>query len=93
MVPRSHSGIDPQMHVHVLKWLVTTTDEVVENIPIFLELLDQPVKDPTLRPLNVEKWKELLHITVVHQAMCHTRPCAIGTCGYQEDLYCTYFVI
>ena len=64
MVPRSHSGIDPQMHVHVLERLVTTTDEVVENIPIFLELLDQPVKYPTLRPLNLEKWKELLHITL-----------------------------
>src|SRR5258706_9186982 len=64
MVPRFHSGIDPRMHVYVLERLVTTTDEVVENIPIFLELLDQPVKDPTLRPLNVEKWKELLHITL-----------------------------
>src|SRR5258706_3602068 len=64
VVPRSHSGIDPQMHLHVLERLVTTTDEAVENIPIFLELLDQPVKDPTLRPLNVEKWKELLHITL-----------------------------
>src|SRR5258706_7016356 len=64
VVPRSHSGSDPQMHLHVLERLVTTTDEAVENIPIFLELLDQPVKDPTLRPLNVEKWKELLHITL-----------------------------
>ena len=64
MEPRSHSGIDPQMHVRVLERLVTRTDEAVENIPVFLELLDQPVKDPTLRPLNVEKWKELLHITL-----------------------------
>src|SRR5258706_9751303 len=64
VVPRSHSGIDPQMHLHVLERLVITTDEAVENIPIFLELLDQPVKDPTLRPLNVERWKELLHITL-----------------------------
>ena len=63
-VPRSHSGIDPQTHIHVLERLVTTTDEAVENIPIFLELLDQPVKDPTLRPFNVEKWKELLRITL-----------------------------
>ena len=63
MVPRSRSGIDPHTHVHVLERLVTTTAEAVENIPIFLELLDQPVKDPTLRPFNVEKWKELLHIT------------------------------
>ena len=64
MVPRSHSGVDSQMHVHVLERLVTTTDEAVENIPIFLELFDQPVKYPSLRPLNVEKWKELLHITL-----------------------------
>ena len=62
-VPRSRSGIDPQTHVHILERLVTTTAEALENIPIFLELLDQPVKDATLRPLNVEKWKELLHIT------------------------------
>ena len=63
MAPRSHSGIDPQTHVHVLERLVTTTAEAVENIPIFLDLLDQPVKDATLRPFNMEKWKGLLHIT------------------------------
>jgi hypothetical protein len=63
MIPRSRSGIDPLTHVQVLERLVTTTAEAVENIPIFLELLDQPVKDPTLRPCNMEKWKELLHIT------------------------------
>ena len=61
--PSSHSGIDSKTHVHILERLVATTDEAVENIPIFLELLDQPVKDLTLRPLNVEKWKELLRIT------------------------------
>jgi len=60
---RSRSDIDPQTHVHVLERLVSTTAEAVENIPVFLELLDQPVKDTTLRPLNVEKWKELFHIT------------------------------
>ena len=64
VVPRSHSSVDPQMHVDVLERLVTTTDEAVENIPIFLELFDQPVKYPSLRPLNVEQWKELLHITL-----------------------------
>ena len=63
-VPRSHSDIDPQAHVHVLERLVMTTAEAVENIPIFLDLLDQPVKDPTLRPFNVETWKALLHITL-----------------------------
>ena len=63
IVPRSRFGIDPQTHGHVLERLVTTTAEAVENIPIFLELLDQPVKDPTIQPLNMEKWKELIHIT------------------------------
>ena len=64
VVPRFRSNIDPQTHIHVLERLVSTTAEAVENIPIFLELLDQPVKDATLRPFNVEKWKELLHITL-----------------------------
>ena len=41
-----------------------TTAEAVENIPIFLELLDRPVKDSTLQPSNLEKWKELLSCTV-----------------------------
>ncbi len=64
MVPRSHSALDPQNHVHVLERLVTTTVEAGENIPIFLELFDQPVKYPTLQPSNVQKWKELLRITL-----------------------------
>ena len=64
VVPRSRSDIDPQTHVHVLERLVSTTAEAVDNIPIFLELLDQPVKDATLRPFNVEKWKELLYMTL-----------------------------
>ena len=63
VIPRSHSGIEPRTHLHVLERLVSTTAEAVENIPIFLELLDQPEKDTTLRPSNVEKWKGLLHIT------------------------------
>jgi hypothetical protein len=63
VVPRSRSNIDPKTHIHVLERLVSTTAEVVENIPIFLELLDQPVKDATLRPSNVQKWKELFDIT------------------------------
>jgi hypothetical protein len=63
VVPRSRSDIDPRTHVHVLERLVSTTAEAVENIPVFLELLDQPVKDTTLRPLNVEKWKVLFHTT------------------------------
>ena len=63
MAHSSHSGVDPQTHVYVLERLVTTTTEAVENIPIFLELLDQPVKDATLRPFSMEKWRKLLHIT------------------------------
>ena len=63
VVPGSHSDIDPQTHVHVLERLLSTTAEAVENIPIFLELLDRPVKDATLRPFNVKQWRKLFHIT------------------------------
>ena len=61
---RSHSQIDPQTYADILGRLVTTTAVVVENIPVFLELLDQPVKHPTLLPSNVKKWKDLLHMTL-----------------------------
>jgi len=64
VITRSRYQIDPQTHVDILERLVTTTADAIENIPIFLDLLDQPVKDPTLRPSNVEKWKQLLHITL-----------------------------
>ena len=64
VVTRAHSQIDHQTYVCILERLVTMTAEVVENIPVFLELLDQPVKDPTLRPSNVEDLKHLLHITL-----------------------------
>jgi len=64
VVTRSRYQIDPQTHVNVLERLVTTTVEAIENIPIFLELLDRPVRDPTLWPSNVEKWKQLLHMTL-----------------------------
>ena len=60
----SRSDIDPKTRILVLQRLVSTTVEAVENIPIFLELLDQPVKDVTLRPFNMEKWQELLHFTL-----------------------------
>ena len=56
--------IDHQTYVHILERLVTRTAQAVENIPVFLELLDQPVKDPTLRPSNVKDWKAILQITV-----------------------------
>ena len=66
VVPQSQpqSQNDYQTYASILERLVTTTPEAVENIPVFLDLLDQPVKDLTLRPSNVKKWKELLHITV-----------------------------
>jgi len=64
LVTRSRYQIHPQTHVDVLERLVTTTAEAIENIPVFLELLDQPVKDPTLWPSNVERWKQLLHIAL-----------------------------
>ena len=61
---RSRALVHPQTYVDILERLVTTTAEATENIPIFLDLLDQPVSDPTLRPSNIEKWKQLLHITL-----------------------------
>ena len=63
VVSHSRFGNDPHTHVHVLERLVLRTAEAVENIPIFLELLDQPVKYPSIRPFNEDKWKGLLHIT------------------------------
>ena len=63
-VPRSQSQIDYQTYASILERLVATTPEAVENIPVFLDLLDQPVKDLTLRPSNLEKWKLLLRTTV-----------------------------
>ena len=59
-----HPHIGPETHILVMERLVSTTVEAVENIPIFLELFDQPVKDATLRPFNMKKWKELLHFTL-----------------------------
>ena len=56
--------IDPQTYVNVLERLVEGTAEGVENIPVFLELLDQPVKDPTLRPSNITEWKRLFRTTL-----------------------------
>ena len=61
---RSHSQIDPQTYASILDRLVTSTAEAVENVPVFLELLDQPVKDPTLLPFNVGNWKHLLPMTL-----------------------------
>ena len=63
-ITRPPSKIDPQTYVNILERLVTTTAEAVENIPVFLLLLDQPVNDPTVRPSNIKKWKELLHTTL-----------------------------
>ena len=56
-VTRAPSQEDSQIHVEVLERLIRRTAEGVENIPIFLELLDQPVKYPTLQPNNLEEWK------------------------------------
>jgi len=64
VVTRARSQRDSQTHVDILERLIRTTAEGVENIPIFLELLDQPVKYPTLQPNDLEKWKQLLDITM-----------------------------
>jgi hypothetical protein len=77
VVPRSRSGIDPHTRVHVPERLVTTTAETVENIAIFLEQLDQPVKGPSLWP---EKWKGFLHITFRLLRDQSTFVCALFVC-------------
>ena len=61
---RSQTQIDYQTYANILERLIATTPEVVENIPVFLDLLDQPVKDLALLPSDVDKWKELLSMTV-----------------------------
>ena len=60
----SYSQIDPQTYAGIFERLVTTTAEAVENIPVFLELLNQPVKDLTLLPSNVQNWRHLLHVAL-----------------------------
>ena len=62
VIPGSRSDIDPQTHSHVLERLLSTTAEAVENIPIFLELLDLPVK-AMIWPSNERQWRKLFHIT------------------------------
>ena len=64
MVPCSHSGIDPQIHVDILERLVTKTVEAEENIPIYMVLFEQPIKYLTLRPFDMEKWEAFLHTTL-----------------------------
>ena len=63
-ITHSHSQIDPQTYLDIFERLVTGTAKGVENIPVFLDLLDQPVKDLRLQPSNVAKWRELLHTTL-----------------------------
>jgi hypothetical protein len=88
VVPRSRSGIDPQTHVHVLERLVTTTAEAVENIPIFLELLDQPVKDPTLRPFECGKVERIAsyYFGVAWRSIYLLCFCCLHSCPHYDDL-------
>ena len=52
------------IYADILERLVVTTAVAVKNIPVFLELLDQPVKDTMLWPSDVRPWKELLCTTL-----------------------------
>ena len=61
--PRSDSQIDPQTHFNIVERLVTAAI-VLENVPVLLELLDQPVKFRTLRPSNIKEWGILVGTTV-----------------------------
>ena len=74
------SPADLQTHVHILERLVTETPEAGENIPIFLELLDQPVKYRTVRPLLVETWRKLLHLGLLrdHSTISVSAACTLA---------------
>ena len=65
--PQGSRPVNKQAAVHqfsLIERMVTTTAPRLENIPVLLELLDQPVKDFTLRPSNVNSLKYLLQNTL-----------------------------
>jgi hypothetical protein len=49
-----------EIHCAISKRLFSATFKAVENFPIFMELFDQWVHTPSLRPLSVSDWHEVL---------------------------------
>jgi hypothetical protein len=49
-----------EIHCAISKRLYSATFKAVENFPVFIELFDQWVHTPSLRPLSVSDWLEVL---------------------------------
>ena len=73
-LPQSNKGVekrgasnfaqfDPRTYSQIAEWLVRTA-EPQGNVPLLLELLDQPAKYPILRPSNVRRWEQLVCTTL-----------------------------
>jgi hypothetical protein len=55
-----HSAEGAEIHCAISKRLYSATFKAVENFPVFIELFDQWVQTPSLRPLSVSDWYEVL---------------------------------
>jgi hypothetical protein len=55
-----HSVEGAEIHCAISKRLYSATFKAVENFPVFIELFDQWVHTPSLRPLSVSDWYEVL---------------------------------
>jgi hypothetical protein len=55
-----HSVEGAEIHCAISKRLYSATFKAVENFPVFIELFDQWVHTPSLRPLSVSDWHEVL---------------------------------
>jgi len=49
-----------EIHLAISKRLYATTSKAVENVPVFIELFDQCVQTPSLRPLSMSDWLPIL---------------------------------
>jgi len=65
-VPPTHRAPIRQIHFKIAQRLAQKTSEATDNIPVFLELLNQPVIYPYLRPRAIPEWQNLFQ-TVLRQ--------------------------
>jgi len=49
-----------EIHLAISKRLYATTSKAVENLPVFIELFDQCVQTPSLRPRSMSDWLPIL---------------------------------
>jgi hypothetical protein len=60
VVDEFHPVEGAEIHCAISKRLYSATFKAVENFPVFIELFDQWVHTPSLRPLSVSDWLEVL---------------------------------